>query len=319
MNETEFDRLLDLYQKGLLTGKEKEFLENWLHQVDTGESTPLTIAEIGRLKENIKRKIQSPTELPLSTEQSSFPWPTIIKIAASVLVFLAVGIWALNIRSDSNNLKTIAGNGIISKVALPDGTLVWLKGTSSLQMPNQFSGNARNVILHGEALFEVAKDPHHPFVIECGKITTTVVGTSFNLKSSSSDQVELTVLTGKVSLNTNDDPNGVIVLPNERVTYDHEKLLVDRKNITPQERAAAIDGTEYSMLFNDAALAEIFGRIERKFDVTITLSNEALRNCVIRADFSDQSLNETMDMICRALALQYTIKGSVVHLTGKGC
>lgn len=310
MNEFEFDRLLDLYQKGLLTGKQKEMLEAWLHQIDTGSGTPLSEADLTRVKLSIKKKIKGPV---------SIQW-RVARIAASVLILVAVGAsWMFYSKPTSKeDLITFSSTGPVSKIALPDGTLVWLKGNSSLQSPPAFSGDTRNVILQGEALFEVAKDPDHPFVIESGKIITTVLGTSFNLKSAA-DQVELTVLTGKVSLRSCDEANGIIVSPNERVVYSSGKLLVSRKSVAAEEKATTVDGTDYSMKFDDAPLGVIFDRIETKFDVTISLSDEALRNCVIRADFSDQSLKETMDMICQALGFQYSIKEKEVLLRGIGC
>lgn len=312
MNEFEFDRLLDLYQKGLLTGKEKEMLENWLDQLDSGNATPLSVAEINSVKKNINSRINPPR---------LGQW-TIVKIAASVLIVVAAGILAFKFTSGTtpkpSDLATISGNGTVTKIALPDGTLVWLKGNSSLESPPAFSGDTRNVILHGEALFEVTKDPGHPFVIEAGKIITTVLGTSFNLKSET-DNVELTVLTGKVSLRSCDDAKGVIVMPMERVVYNSQKLLVSRENISREEKTATLTGTDYSMAFNDAALGEIFNRIENKFDVTISVNNESIRKCVIRADFSDQSLKETMDMICQALNFKYSAKDNAIVVTGEPC
>ena len=172
--------------------------------------------------------------------------------------------------------------------------------------------------LHGEALFEVAKDPRHPFIIQCGPVTTTVLGTSFNLKSAP-DRVELTVLTGKVSFTSVHDTQGKLVLPNEKAIYDEETSRFSKQTLAPEEKEATIDGTEYEMVFNDVSMEAVVRRIEEKFDVTISLSNEDLRKCKIRANFSDQSLEHTLDMIGQALGLRYTIRGNIVQLTGEGC
>ena len=41
----------------------------------------------------------------------------------------------------------------------------------------------REVVLEGEAFFNVTKNPRQPFIVKTGKISTIVLGTSFNVKS----------------------------------------------------------------------------------------------------------------------------------------
>jgi ferric-dicitrate binding protein FerR (iron transport regulator) len=310
-----------LYKKNRLTEEEKKLLEDWFQQLDHGTETPLNVADKDRLKNNILSKIK-PSTKTVSFDQgesihesSRYTW---WMVAASASIVFLVGFLVWRFAFTPAELKTFASNGTVTKVTLADGSLVWLKGESFLQAPSTFSDNTRNVILQGEALFEVAKDAQHPFVIQCGEITTTVLGTSFNIKSLR-NSIELTVLTGKVSLTSDHDAKGTIVLPNEKVIYDAEKALMSSQKIVSEERVATTDGTEYEMHFNDVSLDTVFNRIEKKFDVKIFLSSEGLRNCKIRADFSDQSLENTLNMISQALNFRYTIQDKEVRLTGDEC
>lgn len=321
MNEFEFDRLLELYEKDQLTHEEKTLVDGWFDSVHTGMDSPLTAAAKDGLKGTILHKIKlsghsGPADPRDRITNPAEHWKW-IKIAASLLLLFLVGFWAWRFALNPD-VRTYTSDGTITKVSLPDGSLVWLKGESSLESPLAFVGNTRNVTLRGEALFEVAKDAHHPFIIRCNDITTTVLGTSFNLKSSP-DQVELTVLTGKVSITSAKDSRGTVVLPNEKAVYDHEKLLLSKHTISLDEWKASVDGTEYEMIFNDVSMNEVIRRIEEKFGARISLSNEAVRKCKIRANFSDQSLENTLDMICQALGLRYSIKDNKVQLTGNGC
>lgn len=43
-------------------------------------------------------------------------------------------------------------------ITLPDGTNVWLNARTSLKYPTMFSKKNRQVILDGEAYFDVARD-----------------------------------------------------------------------------------------------------------------------------------------------------------------
>ncbi|AYB31000.1 FecR family protein [Chryseolinea soli] len=322
MNEFGFDRLIELYKKDQLTNEEKKLVDDWFNSVDTGMNSPLTDTDKSRLKDKLLHKIKPSADTPPVDQENSTLAPAgnwkWLKIAASLLIVSSVGFLAWRLGSNSNDLRTYTSDGTTTKVSLPDGSLVWLKGKSSLESPSAFAGNTRNVTLHGEALFEVAKDPRHPFIIQSGHVTTTVLGTSFNLKSSPT-RVELTVLTGKVSFTSVNDPQGKVVLPNEKAIYDEATSSISKETLAVEEKKATIDGTEYEMIFDDVSLETAVHRIEEKFDVTVSFSNEGLRACKIRANFSDQSLENTLDMIGQALGVRYTISGNTVQLTGEGC
>jgi transmembrane sensor len=322
MNEFGFDRLIELYKKDQLSNEEKKLVDDWFDSVDTGMDSPLADTDNDRLKDKLLHRIKHSTDTPTVEQEDStlskaghWKW---IKIAASFLIVSLIGFLAWRPGSNSDGLRTYTSDGTTIKVSLPDGSLVWLKGKSSLESPVAFAGNTRSVTLQGEALFEVAKDPRHPFIIQCGHVTTTVLGTSFNLKSSP-DRVELTVLTGKVSFTSVNDTRGKVVLPNEKAIYDEATSLISKETLPLEEKKATIDGTEYEMNFNDVSMDTVVRRIEEKFDVTISFSNEDLRKCKIRANFSDQSLENTLDMIGQAVGLRYTISGNIIQLTGEGC
>ena len=52
----------------------------------------------------------------------------------------------------------------------------------------------------GEAYFEVAKDSTRPFIVRTGQITTTALGTSFNIKAYQNEELNISLLTGLVEV-----------------------------------------------------------------------------------------------------------------------
>ena len=87
------------------------------------------------------------------------------------------------------------------RLVLPDGSKVWLNNSSSLKYPTSFTGKNREVMLSGEAYFEVAKDAAKPFIVKLTDIVVNVLGTSFNIMAYGDDPaVKTTLLTGKVSV-----------------------------------------------------------------------------------------------------------------------
>lgn len=69
------------------------------------------------------------------------------------------------------------------KLTLSDGTKVWLNSFSELRYPVNFTGKKREVILAGEAYFDVAGDPEHPFVVKVNDLDISVLGTQFNVNA----------------------------------------------------------------------------------------------------------------------------------------
>lgn len=76
-------------------------------------------------------------------------------------------------------LATAAGEQ--QRIVLPDSSVVYLNGKSTLYYPQQFNGEQRVVRLSGEAFFDVSRDPQRPFYVVGKDFTTKVLGTAFNI------------------------------------------------------------------------------------------------------------------------------------------
>jgi transmembrane sensor len=324
MDEFEFDRLIGLYQKGLLSEEQKRLVEDWLNNTDKNVEVSFSDEDQLRLKHKILNEIKQQGrifDLKQQDGKAVAGRGVIYKVAAAILL-IAIFTYLIwpggGDRSGYNEMLATNSIGSITKVFLSDGTLVWLKGHSTLTYPSDLSGKKRHVSLQGEALFEVAKDAARPFVIQCGDLTTTVLGTSFNIKSNE-ENIEVIVLTGKVSLTTIHDTKGVIVLPSEKVVYNGQQRSISRIAAVYDEKASTVKGTEYSMSFEDKRMSEVIPLIEKKFNIKISISDSRLENCKITADFSDQSLERTLSMLSQALKFEYEIDKKQVYLRGKGC
>lgn len=322
MQDKEFDLLIDKYLNNQLNIEEKDNVERWLlHLSERPSADLLTAEERAESGERIYQRLNERMKQAkvLSRPQLMVRLRPVFKIAASVFLcgFLIFG-FRTRLKELFNIQQIISATNSgeqISKTILSDGSIVWLKGKSKLIYPLKFKGSLRNVELEGEALFEVAKDPSHPFVIHCGGLSTRVLGTSFNIRHTR-QQIEVNVLTGRVYLSSAHS-SPIILHPYQKAVY-----LVLRKTIVKDkepviEVASLIKGTEYNMLFKDAQVAEVLQRIERKFEVHIEVNSGKLMDNRITADFTDQSLLNTISMMSEAFNLNFQIDGEQVTLNAK--
>jgi transmembrane sensor len=120
-------------------------------------------------------------------------------IAATVLLGLAVTLWfVLAPGSYDHEYRTARGEQ--RSITLEDGSLVVLNTLSEIRV--EYTGSSRRTVLvAGEALFDVEKDPDRPFTVEAGPLAIRVTGTRFNIYRQDARTV-LTVMEGEVEAGT---------------------------------------------------------------------------------------------------------------------
>jgi transmembrane sensor len=323
MEKSNFDQLLNRYLTGEVSEQEKAKLEAWLEVVKTDDHASLEIskedeeklfhkitANVDNLKDVVAFRPDS------KTKDKGSPW--LLKIAAG-LIIVALASFTLWYATGQPDLsRSVASAGSVDKVILDDGSLVWLRGESHLAYFEKPNGQVteRSTHFHGEALFEVAKDASRPFIIQCGEVKIRVVGTSFNIKMTA-DNVELSVLTGSVTLSTSLNDMTIDASPNERVIYragKFEKLPLD-----PSHVSTITSNTEYNMRFSNSTLSDVAEKLEDKFDVAVKYEDTSIKKCRITADFTDQSLDKTLQVITEVLDVEYSLEEDVITFSGKGC
>ncbi|MCK5538882.1 MAG: FecR domain-containing protein, partial [Bacteroidales bacterium] len=114
--------------------------------------------------------------------------------------------------------------GSRSKITLADNTVVHLNAGSKLIYPSVFKNNKREVVLFGEAFFEVTKNKEKPFIVKTTSLSIEVLGTKFNVSSYFEDNIIQTVLVeGEVSVKRNDAPfyeKSIILKPDQMLTFN---------------------------------------------------------------------------------------------------
>jgi transmembrane sensor len=321
MNEKKFSDLIRRYQSNTCTPQEKELVEKWLeNRAESRQAEKLPPRERDEILSNISTTLFD----KIHAERKQYSTPTRWWRMAAVFALITGSLFLLwyvaygPAVTEPKTLQASTSGNEVRKVILTDGTIVWLKGNSAVTYPRAFSGRERNVILTGEALFEVAKDAEHPFVVSSGEFKTTVLGTSFNLKTTA-QHVEVLVLTGKVAITSTQRPDRIIVMPNQKASLNSVDKQLAKGEAKVAEQLQVIERTEYDMNFRDIRMDEVIERIEQKFDVSTTLQDGTLANCIVTIDLTDQSLERTLEMVSAILGFSYEIHHNNISIRGEGC
>ena len=117
-----------------------------------------------------------------------------LKIASVVAITVGITAALFSIGEDKEDMnvamQTItvpAGQRV--NLDLPDGSNVWLNAGTTMKYPVSFMKGKREVILNGEAYFEVAHNEKSPFVVRTHAMDIEVLGTKFNVEAYSKKAV----------------------------------------------------------------------------------------------------------------------------------
>ena len=240
-----------------------------------------------------------------------------MKIAAAVLILLGLGTAALfTFNKESLSKTIIASTGDDEKnqkVLLSDGSTVTLNHNTILTYKSNFGNRSRKVSLSGEAFFEIAADASKPFIIDAGKASIEVVGTSFNVITENADSaVEVFVTTGKVMLSDNSGNRDLILEPGYIGTMDIKnsgKMLNQNPNyMSWKDGKLDYDGQPLEIVFRD---------LKRVYNMEIKTDDPTILTNPWTSPIISQSSDTIIRIICASFNLSYTKDGNVYHLSKK--
>lgn len=219
--------------------------------------------------------------------------------AAAVLIAVGLWVFAPSVSKTENNYITSATENFTKADTLPDGTTVTLNKNSVLSYSKDMTGKKqREVILQGEAFFDVQPDPSKPFIISAGETKITVLGTSFNVKIKG-HKTEVIVESGLVQV---ENARQIArVKPGEKITSD--SLLLEKQTVKDEFYNYYRTG---KLVCKDTPLQELVLNLNEIYQVTIEIENPALRQKKINTVFDHKPLPEILQVISETLQLKVT-------------
>ena len=249
-----------------------------------------------------------------------------MKYAAAILVIAGIGFAAFEVfRTPNKVIETpvkmlVAGTGAhpdaVTKITLPDGSVVKLNANSSIEYPEKFIAGTRDVKLSGEAFFEVTKDSLHPFRIETTHAAVEVLGTSFNVSAyPEADRVEVNVETGKVRLSpkeiSNRQPSPAILYAGKRGLLRVSDGEIVKSEMLYPNYASWLTRT---ISFQRTPLSEVCRVIGNTYQVNIRPGNPDIGRLLYTANFANLNSEYIIEVIARTHHLQIKKNGDELIL-----
>lgn len=277
--------------------------------------------------ERLKSKIAKSARQDQVKKQRTHLLKRTIQIAASILIFMGIGMEGYKLLNSENTEKQVnyitytTNRGEREMIELPDGSKVHLNAETTMRYPEKFSKKERNIEMTGEAFFEVKKNRNRPFIVHSGELYVKVVGTSFNIHAFEKDQkIQVSVASGKVIVGKSDDystpdQNNQTLLPGQQLTYEKGKqqfLVADKIDI-----AGLIAWKDGILVFNETSFNEVVPILEKWYGIKIHLHQKISENHRITAEFDNLSLIQVLDLLGKSSSFSYQIDGNDIHIYGK--
>jgi transmembrane sensor len=321
-----------------------EFARAWMlvsQASPRGKFNRAKYSEWKKLSDKLAAKNEKVPRITISPLQRA------VSIAAVILLLLSVGstiAWRITSQKLHSliSMETIqqikAPMGGRSEVILPDGSKVKLNAGSKISYSNKYGYTERNIILEGEGYFEVETNPQIPFVVEASGLKIKALGTKFNVKAyPEEDAIITTLIEGTVRIEGKNID--LTMTPSQKVTYikdqyrnvfpaedniqpEPEKSIPMEKveifeppkillanNINTRQVTAWIDGV---FIFSAEKLSNLAVILERKYDISIEIESEELRNHRFTGTFDQETLEQILGIIKMSAPIKYEIEKGVV-------
>jgi ferric-dicitrate binding protein FerR (iron transport regulator) len=312
--------LLERFLRDECTDKERKIVygalrdgmidENFRHAIDVVLNEQDSTADIDRMKpvpEDILKNILSRiNEQKVKPDKQRRVIPEWLKIAAAVVITLSVSWLAFQLKPlkepavAMNTIYVPAGQSV--NLTLADGTNVWLNSRTTLKYPGVFTGHKRELILEGEAFFDVAHDPKKPFVVHAGEYDIQALGTQFDVEMyPQNGRFSASLLAGSIKVTATNDASQTIVLKPNSMALKQDGRLVSRA-ITDFDHYRWREGL---ICFKDMPFADLMLKFEKCYGIKIVVENKSMTNYAPTGKFRR---TDGIDYALRVLQRNYPFK-----------
>jgi transmembrane sensor len=249
----------------------------------------------------------------MATPRWRVPFPA---VAAAVALFAAGLTWVTLRDSQPRQIAMgeprmlATGVGVRDSLELPDGSMVRLGPLSSVTIRNGFGEEGREVIVRGDAQFDVVHDEERPFTVRAGSAVIVDVGTVFAVRSDAADGVTVSVTEGSVSLRSAsaEGTRGVILNAGDRGLLREDGQTIARRGAVTDDDVAWIRGR---LVFRETPMEEVIASVRRWYGIEMRVES-SLMSRHITATFEAEPADRVLEVLRLVLGAEIERRGDTV-------
>jgi transmembrane sensor len=239
-------------------------------------------------------------------------------VAATLLVASGLGAYVALAPHGDRYVTPVGG---FASVPMADGSKVTLNTDSQIRIA--LTDTERRVELkHGEAFFEVSKDPNRPFVVRAGRERVIAVGTKFSVRREG-DDIEVVVTEGKVRVENAaarqgaraDGSADVFLTPGSIARAGESGVLVQRRTLPEAEEQ--LSWRSGVLMFRDQSLQEAVAEFNRYNERKIVIQDPAVASLKIEGNFRATNVEAFVRLLESGFPVRAEAQPDQIVLTAK--
>ncbi len=207
-----------------------------------------------------------------------------------------------------------------SQLTLSDGSKVWINSGSKLTYPTIFAKGKREVVLEGEAIFEVAYNVESPFHVLAGGNDIKVLGTIFNVSSyADDDYINTALLSGSVEITYTEKSRffnaekSIRIVPGTLASYNKNGRKIDTKKT---DIAPYFSWRNGEFIFQNNDLQYIMKKISRHYGIAIAIADGTLARQKFSGNLDiENDLETVMEIMKRTSKFEFKKEDNRISIT----
>lgn len=239
-------------------------------------------------------------------------WPTLAKASAAIAAAAVIGYFLLpQPRPHQRTYATALGGHDVLK--LPDGSQVELDTDTVLRVSLD---DKRKVWLDkGQAYFQIAHDPAHPFTVTAANRRVTVLGTKFLMRQEP-QRLEVSVMEGRVRLEssegTGQQRSALLTLGDDAVATQ-TAMVVTRK--TPRARKEEMAWRRGLLIFDQQTLEQAAAELNRYNTRKLVIADKQAANLIIGGTFRTNDVEAFTRVVREILGVETNTRGNDIVIS----
>ncbi|WP_192349416.1 FecR family protein [Algoriphagus sp. Y33] len=303
----------------MLPGSRKEFdalIENYWKKASPSTSDEV---DYDRMLRDIHKRMRDPSQ-DIRADKSVFIYKS-LRVAASLFLFMFCSYVLFesfsnrNTRTSDQVQRTITtkttGPGEKLTLVMADKTRIIVNSGSEISFYSDYGVSDRVINIKGEAYFDVVSDSSKPFKVITEEVTTTALGTEFNVYSRNNDY-RIALVEGKVAVDK--VGNQVELTPGLMALWSPKGKASDDFSVGSFEAERVTAWKEGNLIFERKPFGDVLHDLSEWYSVDIRVDESIDVNKKVIGTFQNKNLKDILTGLSFSLDFSFTIDNNRVHI-----